>query len=95
MFIVFLRFSTNKAMAAQFMAAHNDWIKRGFDEEVFLLVGSLQAGGGGGIIAHNTSLPELQHRVNDDPFVAADVVQAEILELTPARTDERLGFLIG
>jgi len=62
---------------------------------VFLVTGSLQPNSGGGIVAHNTSLSDLQERVNDDPFVAEDVVSAEILEITPAKTDERLKFLLG
>lgn len=95
MFIVTLKFSNNKANAGQLMEGHKEWIKRGFDDGVFLLVGSLQPNLGGGIVAHNTSLSELQTRVNDDPFVAKNVVSAEILELAPARADERLKFLVG
>ena len=95
MFIVLLKFSGNKGQAGQFMDGHNEWIKRGFDDGVFLLVGSLQPNLGGGIVAHNTSLSDLQNRVNDDPFVAEQVVSAEILEITPAKTDERLKFLLG
>jgi uncharacterized protein YciI len=95
MFIVLLKFSGNKGQASQFMEDHNEWIKRGFDDGVFLLVGSLQPNLGGGIVAHNTSLPDLQNRVNSDPFVAANVVSAEILEITPSKTDERLQFLLG
>jgi uncharacterized protein YciI len=95
MFIVLLKFSDNKSQAGQFMAGHNEWIKRGFDDGIFLLVGSLQPNLGGGIVAHNVSLPELQSRVNDDPFVAENVVSAEILEISPAKTDERLAFLLG
>jgi uncharacterized protein YciI len=94
MFIVLLKFSSNKAQAAQFMAGHNEWIRRGFDDGVFLVVGGLQPNLGGGIVAHNTSLPDLQTRVNADPFVAQDVVTAEILEITPAKADERLTFLL-
>ncbi|HFD86641.1 MAG TPA: hypothetical protein ENJ35_03070 [Gammaproteobacteria bacterium] len=94
MFIVLLKFSDNKGQAVQFMDGHNEWIKRGFDDGVFLLVGSLQPDLGGGIVAHNTSLADLQSRVNDDPFVAENVVSAEILEITPAKTDERLKFLL-
>jgi len=94
MFIVLLKFSSNKGQASQFMDGHNEWIKRGFDDGVFLLVGSLQPNFGGGIVAHNTSLADLQSRVNDDPFVAENVVSAEILEITPAKTDERLKFLL-
>lgn len=93
MFIVTLKFSDNKGQAAQFMDGHKQWIKRGFDDGVFVLVGSLQPNLGGGIVAHNTTLPDLQARVNDDPFVAQNIVSADILEITPARTDERLSFL--
>ncbi len=95
MFIVLLKFSSNKGQAGQFMEGHKEWIKRGFDDGVFLLAGSLQPNLGGGILAHNTSLSDLQDRVNDDPFVAENVVSAEILELTPAKTDERLEFVVG
>ena len=94
MFIVLLKFSDNKEQASEFMEGHNQWIKLGFDDGVFLLVGSLQPNSGGGIVAHNTSLSDLQDRVNDDPFVAEKVVSAEILEITPSRTDERLQFLV-
>lgn len=95
MFIVLLKFSTNKGQAGQFMDGHNAWLKRGFDDGVFLLAGSLQPSLGGGIVAHNTSLSELQDRVNTDPFVAENVVSTEILEISAAKADERLQFLLG
>jgi uncharacterized protein YciI len=94
MFIVFLKFSTNKSQVSQFMDAHKAWIKRGFDDGVFLLAGSLEPGLGGGILAHNTSLADLQRRVCEDPFVAEGVVTAEIFELDPGKADERLQFLV-
>lgn len=95
MFIVLLKFSSNKSQAGQFMEGHKEWIKRGFDDGIFLLVGNLQPGLGGGIVAHNTTLLDLQSRVNDDPFVAKSVVSAEILEIAPSKTDTRLEFLLG
>jgi uncharacterized protein YciI len=97
MFIVLLKFSDNHSRASEFMEGHKEWIKRGFDDGVFLLVGSLQpdTGGGGGIVAHNTSLSDLQGRVSADPFVVEDVVSAEILEITPSKADERLKFICG
>ncbi len=95
MFIVTLKFSTNKAEAAQFMDGHKAWIKRGFDDGIFLLTGSLASNLGGAIVAHNTSLSELQGRVNEDPFVAEDIVTAEFLEIAPSRADSRLEFLLG
>ena len=94
MFVVLLRFSSNKGQASQFMEGHKEWIKRGFDDGVFLVVGTLQPNQGGGIVAHNTSLLNLRSRVNDDPFVAENVVSAEILEIAPSKIDERLEFLL-
>lgn len=93
MFIVLLKFSDNKSEAGQFMEGHKEWIKRGFDEGVFLMVGSIQPNLGGGVVAHNTSLSDLQSRVNEDPFVVENIVSAEIIEITPSKTDERLEFL--
>jgi uncharacterized protein YciI len=94
MFVVQLRFADNKAQAGRFMDGHRAWIQRGFDDGVFLLVGSLRPEGGGAIVADDTSLPDLQRRVEEDPFVAEKVVTAEIVEIVPARVDERLAFLL-
>lgn len=94
MHIILLRFAANKASAEQHMDAHKAWLRRGFDEGVFLLAGSLEPGQGGGILAHNTTRLDLERRVNEDPFVAENVVRAEILELDPAKADARLQFLI-
>lgn len=94
MFIIVLKFAGNKAQAGQFMDGHKAWIKRGFDDGVFLLAGSLQPNLGGGIVAHNTSLTDLQSRVNEDPFVSEQIVSAEILDLAPSRADDRLAFLL-
>jgi len=100
MFIILLKFSENKSKAGEFMEGHNAWIQRGFDDGIFLLVGSLQPGLGGSVIAHNTALSELQERVNNDPFVAENIVaenivSAEILEIDAKKADERLSFLVG
>lgn len=99
MFILLLKFSDNKDRAAEFMQAHKDWIKRGFDEGVFLLAGSLQPhasqpAAGGGILAQGASRAELEARVQQDPFVAEKVVTAEIIEIAPAKADPRMAFLL-
>ena len=93
MFIVLLRISTNKECASEFMEGHKAWIQRGFEAGVFLLVGSMKPMAGGGVLAHNISLQELEVLVASDPFVVEGVVTPEIIEISPARTDERLTFL--
>ncbi len=93
MFVVLLRFSDNKAQAGKFMEGHVAWMKRGFDDGVFLLTGGIQPSSGGAVLAYNTSLSDLQRRIDDDPFVAENIVVAEILEIAPGQVDERLSFL--
>ncbi|MCA1489811.1 YciI family protein [Sinorhizobium alkalisoli] len=94
-FAVLLKFSDNKDAAGPLLEGHRYWIRRGFEEGVFLLVGSLRPDLGGAIVAHNTTLPDLEDRVNADPFVAEGVVKAEILEIAPAKADAKLEFLLG
>ncbi|UFS97086.1 YciI family protein [Nocardia huaxiensis] len=93
MFVVLLKFSTNKADAPKHMAAHQQWIQRGLDDGVFLLVGSIKPGAGGAVLAHNTSADDLRQRIAEDPFVATDVVTADIIEIAVGHTDDRLKFL--
>lgn len=98
MFMILLKFSDNKAAAPQYMEAHNQWLKAGFDEGIFLVSGSLKPApdmtGGGAIIAHNSSASDLHKRLKADPFVEHDVVRPEVIEMTPGRTDDRLSFLL-
>jgi uncharacterized protein YciI len=94
MFVVLLKFSDNKGKAPELMKGHNDWIRKGMDDGVFLLVGSLKPNLGGAVLAHGLTRAEIQARVEADPFVAENVVKAEILEIAPGRADPRLEFLL-
>ena len=94
MFIAFLRFSANKHQANELMAGHNQWIASGLADGVFLLVGSLRPSLGGAVVAHNTTREELEKRLRADPFVAHDVVTVELFEVSPAKSDPRLAFLL-
>lgn len=94
MFIVLLKFSGDRAAAGRLMERHNAWLRRGFDEGVFLLAGTLQPALGGGILAHNIARAALEARLAEDPFVAEGVVRPEIVELAAAKADARLEFLV-
>ncbi|NYZ11789.1 hypothetical protein HL658_04445 [Azospirillum sp. RWY-5-1] len=93
MFLVTLRFSANRAQAPAHMDGHNAWIRRGFADGVFLLVGGLDGGAGGAVLAHNITRGDLEARLRDDPFVSEAVVDADIVAITPGRVDDRLAFL--
>ncbi len=94
MFIVLLKFSDNKSQAGSLMEGHNQWIGKGFEDGVFLMVGSIQSGQGGAVVAQGESREAIERRVAEDPFVAENVVTAEIIEVDPKKTDDRLGFLV-
>lgn len=76
------------------MAAHSDWIASGMKDGVFLVVGSLQPNLGGAVIMHGLTREDAEARLAEDPFVAHGVVQAELLEISPAKVDDRLSFLL-
>ena len=94
LFIVLLRFSTNRSQGGQYLTGHREWIRRGRADGTFLVVGTLQPNAGGVILAYGTTLADLTARVEEDPFVAADVVRPEILAITPSHVDEQLAFLM-
>ena len=94
MFIVFLKFGDSKDRAGEFMDGHNAWLARGFADGVFVLAGSLSDGQGGAILAYGESRSALEQRIGDDPFVAENVVRAEIVAVAPGKVDERLRFLL-
>lgn len=93
MFVVFLRFAQNKHLAGEYMDGHNAWIRRGIDDAVFLVVGSVGGGQGGAILAHGVTRRDLEERLQADPFVGAQVVAPEIVEIEPNLVDHRLAFV--
>ena len=94
MFAVFLTFGPNRSAAPAHMSAHNDWIRKGFDDGIFLMTGSLVPGKGGMVLAHQLSREDLEARVSQDPFVQQSIVTAEIHEIRPSSVDDRLSFLV-
>ena len=93
MFIVLFKSGANRARAGEFMDERNAWLQRGFDDGIWLPVGSLDPGPGGGLLAHNTSLTGLEAPGALDPFVAQ--VEAEVQPADVARADDRLSFPLG
>lgn len=77
------------------MAAHNDWIAKGFADGVFMSVGSLVPGEGGAVIARGESRADFEARVAADPFVSEGVVKAEIIEIDVKKCVPELAVLKG
>lgn len=94
MFLVLLKFSTNRANAGQFLDGHNSWLREGFEKGLFILAGTLQPKLRGAILAHNTTTDQIKAFTNEDPFVTENVVTAEIVEITPSKSIPELNFLL-
>jgi len=93
MFVIFLRFAENRHLAGDHMEGHNDWIRQGVDDAVFLLVGSVSGGQGGAIVAHGVTRAEIEKRLEADPFVTERIVVPEVIEIEPNTVDHRLAFV--
>lgn len=95
MFVILLKLAGAKDKASALMEAHKAWIAQGFEDGAFVLVGTIQPGLGGVLIALGESRGAIEARVAQDPFVAEGVVSAAILEIAPGRVDERIALLSG
>lgn len=93
LFIVYLRFGVQKDRATEFMGKHVEWIRAGIDDGVFLFAGSLPDGHGGVLLAYGLTQESLKERLDDDPFVANEVVTVEIVPVSLGLTQERVDFL--
>lgn len=93
MYIITLKFSTNKAKAADHMAAHKAWIQEGFDKNIFDLMGSLDQGQGGCLFSRHSDIAALDSFIQKDPFVAEGIVEAQIQGITPHRASPDFSFL--
>ncbi len=93
MFVVLLRFASNRSLAGEYMSEHNAWLSRGFDDGVFLVSGNLQPAAGGAILTSNLTREQLEARLAEDPFVEHGIVDADVLQIDAKRVDARLSFL--
>lgn len=94
MHIVLLKFGPNRSQAAQWMVEHKEWIEKGISDGVFLLAGSLENAQGGALLAVKLSKAEVIALVEEDPFVAHQVVEPEIISIAPSRMTEEFASLL-
>lgn len=94
MYIIFLKFGPNRALAGEWMDEHLRWIQQGLDDGAFLMAGSLDRAHGGVVLAANMDQAEIQNRIGLDPFVIHGVVSAEIHTVAPSRMAPGMAALL-
>ncbi len=93
MYVVLLKFAENKSKAPEFMAEHKEWIKKGIDDNLIFLVGSLTPNLGGTVFFGNLPRENVDEYVSKDPFVQQNIVKTEIIEIAVNKTIKELEFL--
>lgn len=76
------------------LAAHTEWLNKGYADGVFLASGRRIPRIGGIIIAKIASLESLQERVCEDPFQRLGLSKTDILPFEPSRCVERFEALL-
>jgi len=92
-YIALLRMTPNATKAGEYLAGHNAWINKAIEDDVFLLTGTITPRAGGAILAHGLDRPAFDALLQQDPFVANDIVTVEVLEIAPSAVADSLAFL--
>ena len=93
MFIILLTYTKPLAEVDQHLAAHQAWVKRGFDDGLLLASGGRKPRIGGVLIGQGLDRAGIEALAVTDPFVVEGVATAEVIEFRPSRLDPRLAFL--
>lgn len=80
------------AQASEHVDGHRAWLDEGFNDDVFLLSGSIPERGGA-VLTQHASAAEVAERVERDPFVENGVVTADVIEIAPSRFHPSLAHL--
>ncbi len=72
---------------------HNEWVKKYFDEGLFLVAGPKASKLGGVILARSIEKKNLMKILGEDPYVTADVAEYKVIEFDCKATNKDLEFL--
>jgi uncharacterized protein YciI len=84
MFILSLTYLTDTEKVDQFLAAHNDFLQKFYDNGVFICSGPKIPRDGGIILCRAKSLQEVRGLIEEDPFKTNGIAQYEITEFRVA-----------
>lgn len=94
MFVVLLTYTAPLERIDATTAAHRDWLRRGYDDGVFLASGPQEPRRGGAILAHGLTRQDLEARLAEDPFARQGLASYAVTQMTVRAADPRLAFLM-
>mgnify|MGYP000961121395 CR=1 FL=1 len=95
MFIVSLTYTKPIEEVEKYFEAHLVFLNTNYSAKKFIVSGRKNPRTGGIILAHHSTLDELQEIIKDDPFYQNQVADYEIIEFIPTKFDEDFEKFIG
>jgi len=94
MYLLNVSFSQNPAQVEPQKEAHGAWVKKYFDEGIFLLAGPKKSGLGGAILVKSMDKSQLMKILSEDSYVIADVADYQIVDFDAKLSAKGLESLI-
>ncbi|MHA6723438.1 YciI family protein [Sphingomonas sp. RS2018] len=91
--IITLTYTAELSAVDALMPAHVDWLRKGFDEGVFLLAGR-QVPRVGGVIVSRGTRDAVEAVAATDPFVTGGVATAAVTEIAISLTADAIAPLL-
>lgn len=94
MFIVLLTYTAPLERIGAAGAEHRDWLRRAYDDGIFLASGPQEPRQGGVILAHGLTRAELEARLAEDPFARQGLASYAVTQMAVRMADPRLAFVM-
>ena len=95
MFVVTLNYVADLSDIDAAMPRHMAFLRRQYEEGIFLVSGRQVPRVGGVIVAADRPREDLEQRIAQDPFVAEGLAEATIVEFNASQTAPHLKGLLG
>jgi len=95
MFIISLTYIKPTEEVENYFEAHLVFLNTYYSAKKFIVSGRKNPRTGGIILAHHTTLDELQELIKEDPFYQNQVADYEIIEFIPTKFDADFEKFIG
>ena len=94
MFVINLTYQVSLETVDRFLEEHICYLEEQYNAGNFMVSGRKEPRTGGIILAKGESIDQIEQIIEKDPFKKYGVATYEIIEFTPSKTREELGFLL-
>jgi uncharacterized protein YciI len=93
MYLLVVNFIKTPVEVAPHVETHSAWVKKNFEEGVFLFAGPKKSKLGGAILARSIDKSLLNKIISEDSYIKEDVAEYQIIDFDCKVTTPELGFL--